>query len=255
MLRVLLLRMRSSTQRNDSTPPIERARSALRGPTMRRLIYPFVLLALLAAGPASAALIRSGDSTYTWTTDTSTGLDWLSFQVDPFGGTGLAPSTVGRSYHDVASEMGVGGDYQGWRYASQAEVFNFIFNISGQRYLGDGVDHDYGDLALAISSYTGFTSEAIPVSVGIIALVADVPAPSFHTQMLIFFNPNREPFGVWDADARVNDFTVAPDTGSWLVRATTSSVPLPSSLWLTATLIGVIGVARRRRLLSTRSDA
>ena len=65
--------------------------------------------------------IQSIDSPFgpnTITRDTVTGLDWLDLTV-----------TRGLSYEQVTAQMGPGGTYEGWRYATVAELDQLIANF------------------------------------------------------------------------------------------------------------------------------
>jgi hypothetical protein len=70
----------------------------------------FSILALTSLS-ANAGLIDHG----TYTEDTATGLKWLDF----------AP-TVGLSHHYVSSQFGLGGDFEGARFATGTEVQSFF---------------------------------------------------------------------------------------------------------------------------------
>lgn len=68
----------------------------------------------LVSAPAHAFIIDNGGSTL----DTSTGLEWLD----------LTAST-NRSYNDVASQFGAGGDFEGLRHATLVEVRHFFVEL------------------------------------------------------------------------------------------------------------------------------
>lgn len=77
----------------------------------------FMLAALLCGiQNAGAAFIDSG----TYLTDTTSGLDWLD-----------VTASVNRSYNDVSSQFGVGGDFAGWRYATGAQFNTMIEHWPG----------------------------------------------------------------------------------------------------------------------------
>lgn len=65
--------------------------------------------ACLAAVPitVNASIIDNG----TYVTDTATGWDWLDLT-----------QTAGMSYDDVTLQLGPGGLYEGWSYATRAEL-------------------------------------------------------------------------------------------------------------------------------------
>ena len=73
-------------------------------------------LLMSSVGCATAGLI---DNT-TYTTDTVTGLDWLDLTV-----------TRGLSYDDVVGQFSSGQLYEGWRFASRTEVWEFWTNAGG----------------------------------------------------------------------------------------------------------------------------
>ena len=75
-------------------------------------------LALLISGQAHAAIVGFTDNG-TYTTDTFSGLDWLD-----------VTESTNRSYDDVFGQL-MGGDFDGWRYASAAEVATFWDNAGG----------------------------------------------------------------------------------------------------------------------------
>jgi uncharacterized repeat protein (TIGR01451 family) len=73
-----------------------------------------LLSLLLSVGIGRAALVNTdwqtaGDNLIT--RDTTSGLDWLDLT-----------QTANRSYNDVSSQLGTGGQFAGFRYATQAEV-------------------------------------------------------------------------------------------------------------------------------------
>ena len=63
---------------------------------------------------ANAAIVDMGNITR----DTTTGLDWLDLT-----------ETANRTYLDVFSNFSVGGNLDGWRYASRLEVYELWSNI------------------------------------------------------------------------------------------------------------------------------
>ncbi len=61
------------------------------------------------------------------TNDTLTGLQWLDWSVTDF-----------RSYDDVSSELGPGGEFEGFRYATYDEVFE-LYQHAGVVNIGDPI--------------------------------------------------------------------------------------------------------------------
>ena len=127
---------------------------------------------------AHAELQIHTDANFSWTHDPDTGLDWLDFDGGP------APSTEGRSVTDILAQLGPGGDYEGWRYATRAEVTTFIFNVTGVAHDVDGSSENYDGITDAVANYTGYTVmerlSAVVTSINfdnvIFAITAD-PAP------------------------------------------------------------------------------
>ena len=76
--------------------------------TIRASLFPKLLAAAsfaLLTAPSSAAIVDAPDHTYL--TDTATGLDWLD-----------VTTTAGMSFNQVSSQLGSGGQFAGWRYAT-----------------------------------------------------------------------------------------------------------------------------------------
>ena len=68
---------------------------------------------LLFGSVANSAIISVTDPIFgadSVTQDTVSGLDWLDVNL-----------SVNRSYIDVSTQFGIGGDYEGWRYATVQE--------------------------------------------------------------------------------------------------------------------------------------
>lgn len=73
------------------------------------------LLGLISLN-SSAALIDHNS----YFTDTNTGLSWLD-----------VTATVNRSFNDVSSQFGVGGEFEGWRYATGVEFNALLYSWTG----------------------------------------------------------------------------------------------------------------------------
>lgn len=76
----------------------------------------------LASTSSQAAIIEGNDPRYPGTAnttiDTATGLEWLDWKV-----------TALRSYSTVSSNFRKGGNYEGWRYATEDEVGVFFAHL------------------------------------------------------------------------------------------------------------------------------
>lgn len=67
--------------------------------------------ALILSTSVNAALIDNGNIT----TDTETGLDWLDIT-----------ESTNLSYNYVSSQFGVGGQFEGWRYANTNDMRDYL---------------------------------------------------------------------------------------------------------------------------------
>jgi hypothetical protein len=206
-----------------------------------------LILAVAYNSSTFAALVSAADARFAWTSDSLTGLDWLDFDG------GAAPSTMGRSFNDVSSQFGNGGDYEGWRYASSAERLTFIFNATGVSYVGDFVRSSgdpspgYDGVTNGVASFTGFTQDFFGLFQQIFAIDSDVLNAGFHHLSQMKFFTSGSPTDEWAGHPTLEwaDGDASPDIGSWLVRST-SPVPLPGALWLLGSALGGFGLMRRR---------
>lgn len=106
----------------------------------------FSAVLLFSAAPSSAAPVDFINNTY-YTTDTISGLDWLDVTV-----------TASYSYTYVSSQLGVGGQFEGWRYAT-GEEFNIMVN-------------NYTDGTNPINNYAVVDQEVDKID-GLISLLGD----------------------------------------------------------------------------------
>lgn len=188
---------------------------------------------------ANAAIVDNG----TYTTDTATGLDWLDLTA-----------TAGMSYNQVTAELGAGGLFEGWTYATRAQVSGFwdAFGGDSNYYNGWSTQNNglfdvmaplVGDLYCTASACTPGDGLSKWITGGLsakgykeIALSADLATVS-QAATEDYFTPG------WNS-IRTTD--VAPDTGSALIRV--SAIPVPAAVWLFGSgLLGLIGVARRNK--------
>lgn len=202
---------------------------------------------------ANSAIIDLGSITQ----DTSTNLDWLDVTL-----------TRSLSYNEVFAEMGVGGKYEGWRYATVDELNRLIENFG---YPSGGADddlielmiHTLGDTSDAYYDSTDFYVDVAPDGAGgTWGILADInsAAGGAHWYARIsddeyIWRSSGEPKS--DNPDRVdtrysyllpNSYGI--DLGSFLVAASGTAVtpvPLPSVVWLFGlALAGMIGVKRKK---------
>jgi hypothetical protein len=197
------------------------------------------LLLLLVSAQVSAAVISVDDSVFgidSVTQDSESGLDWLDVVL-----------SVSRSFHDVSSQFGTGGDYQGWRYATGLEFVTLFDNILGNNavlYLnsvkatGSLID-PYVQMLGPTRDPQGFYGE--------IEGFIDYPTSVGRIRGAHALDSQRWQGGSTDATYSSSySSSVHPYRGSWLVRETTA-VPAPSIIALFALGLVGIGIARRKR--------
>ena len=170
------------------------------------------------------------------TIDSDTGLRWLDWSY-----------TANRSYNDVFSELGDGGEFEGFRYATEAEMRTLyanagaVFippidgfdpgNIPALLLLSDLFGHTYAGGAEAIYGLEGNASEQQ-------SALGDWPGSGTSHHMASAFNEGSGQIAVrW---LNMNDESAADFLGHALVM-----VPAPGTIVLGA--LGSLGLIRRRR--------
>jgi len=207
---------------------------------MKFLKIASIAMALVLSSSASAALIDND----MFTTDTSTGLDWLD----------LTESHL-RTYNDISSKFGAGEEFEGWRYATRAEVAGFWSAFGGDENHYNGWSTENNGLFANVSSLWGvpycninFCNEGEGT---LQALTAD-----FWSASSVWVVSARDASHIPDSATMdyfsnsSGSFSVATNgvvgTSSALVRV--SAVPIPATVWLFGSgLIGLIGFARRKK--------
>ncbi len=153
---------------------------------------------------ANAALINNG----TYTTDSATGLDWLDLSL-----------TNSMSYDQVSSQFGVGGLFEGYRYATVAELDAFGSGASLAT-----IDDLWASSAGAILFFTADFTGSGNVVVG------------YYDLAQALFNPSQTSYPSGAATSSLASALVS-----------VSAVPLPAAVWLFGSgLIGLVGAARRK---------
>jgi hypothetical protein len=214
-----------------------------------KLIGVVALLAALAS-PAHAALVAAdyktaGDALLV--RDTVTGLEWLR------------PSyTSGQSYNAVI------GGYAGlvttdhFTYATQAQVTSLLSqNFPTLPIVVSAAAGTAAGATAAQSFFALFGINTTPTCTGTPAgpcprswaITADAVGSSHYTIGVFELGAgtsNAKGYAL-TGNAYVNTLSGDPQMGSWLVRSTTSPVPLPAAAWLLLSGIGGLGALKTKR--------
>lgn len=179
---------------------------------MKKDFLKFVGIGLLAFQlvshqTASAAIVDNG----TYTTDTTSGLDWLD----------LTP-TLGKSYFQVEALLGSGQLYAGWSFATHDQLDMLAFNYTGlstASAINSSLNPNLFDGLIGMLGQT-FTGNSSTVY-GSMGLLSDIAFSSTH-EVGSFERFNLSPiYGTSLQVANTGKSTI----GSFLVRATTFSLP------------------------------
>ena len=219
----------------------------------------------LATASSQATIIDHGS----YFSDTNSGLDWLD-----------VTASVNRSYNDVFSHLGLGGDFVGWRFASSTEFNALLANWTGistnttGRTITTGTSPSVDGLVILFGSTldskllstTGQTwdsargfaeGEGIDFTLG---MLSDLPS-NIATQRQVAAiwdnESNGSPLDFYNASHRqVFTNSINGDIGSFLVRQNSStgnnppgsatSVDEPGTLVLLA--LGLFGISMSRKL-------
>ena len=202
-----------------------------------------VFLAVVSIN-ASASVVStdwqvSGDNLVTQ--DTTSGLEWLSFT-----------QTINTSRDYVLSQLSSGGQYDGWRYATDNEVVdlwtNFGFDLSINQSPTVGVASAG---LISAANLLGNTSNLLNSSIydyGAIGVTANLVGIDQYNVMGAwhYLVDNSTYYATVVSPNYVLTDSLTP-AGHYLVR--TSVVPVPAAVWLFGSgLIGIIGIARRKKV-------
>ena len=190
---------------------------------------------------AHAAIVDNGN----YTTVTATGLDWLDLT-----------ETSNRSYIDISSQLGPGGDFSGWRYASLVEM-NSLFDAfggngnyytSGNNGLFESLAPYWGDLkcelegcAIGDGSNDFYYHQTLTNNVVMLGNINDISQINIHSGLdvsLIYDQinlggPSGGPFNIAN-----------PTLAHALVRAT--AVPIPTAAWLFVSSLLTLALIRQK---------
>ena len=170
-----------------------------------------------------------GDRALTY--DTTTGLQWLDLTA-----------SSGQSVNEVLAQLGAGGTYDGFQYASENEVRTLFSNAGIPDLSGEWNSLNYQPV-LDLQTLIGVTRSSFGESFG---ATSDQGSSSLLVRA-IGLQEQSNPLSSVFEQGRVFTTTVDYDRtaflGHWLIKP----VPIPSAVWLFGSgLIGLIGLARRK---------
>jgi len=182
----------------------------------------------------------SGDNLLT--IDTASGLEWLD-----------VPVVLNRSYIDVSSQFGIGGDFEGFRYATVSEVGDLFQNAGLTLTPPEGTYTGEGLLVEALQNLVGITVVSTP-QLNTFGMTSDSAALCDEPDIGCVDGAwlLRDTSDLSLTISAAGGFSIQIDQAadhfsSWLVRDT-AVVPIPPAVWLFGSgLLGLVGMARRKK--------
>lgn len=192
-----------------------------------------LVLIFLFVSNANAALVKNGN----YFTDTSSNLDWLKWDL-----------TSNLSYNYVSTQFALGGQFQGYRFATanEAETLLSLFGFEPLNYTNTWVSAPVSAWN-ALADYMGYDVYGggqlvygMVASIGTSAVTyANFRDPSYPYLSCGF----QACTALWNYDKnRTYSFL-----GSFLVRESESQIPIPAPLTLIVLGLTAINYVRRRK--------
>jgi hypothetical protein len=206
-----------------------------------------VIAVAVSSSTASGSLIETDDPTFgigAITIDTATGSRWLDVSF-----------SQGLSYNQVSEQLGVGGTFAGFRFATSTEVQQLFENAGISATDGVYRDEDF-EPASSLLDRIGAT-ESGPLGRAVQAITGDALTPDSHAifQVAVKFPPfpNGSRGYAIGLDASFVEAALNSDVslsrGSWLVKA--EAAPEPSSFVLGGVAVAGWLIAKRRRAITS----
>lgn len=227
---------------------------------MKKIALPIGFLLLLCSHSANAGLVDMGSYVY----DTDSNIEWLR-----------VTETTGMSYNDVYAELGAGGAYEGWRYATINDFEGLLASQGYTPHHSLNCDAGISYCGTIAGWSTNFEDTADYRSVlNIINMLGNNPGGIYPTPQATGFLANEDPNsgnhylgflgidlegmglfpcefcafgGIYDADLD-NDLGV-DYTGSYLIRDRT--IPVPESSSFAFFLLGMMFLQAKRKKTRT----
>jgi len=226
---------------------------------VRLLVALYASLMALSCNVSATTIVSIVDHG-TYVSDTVTGLDWLDIT-----------ETAGWSYNQVVGEMGSGGAFEGWSYATRAQVSTLFDAFGGDsdyysntwstqnNGLLEAIGPLMGDLGCEIRGCTpgDGLSHFITADIATAADEGGKPPGTIeageHWSAVVYdyVTPHDTSFEEYVSISQLTEADDYSDLefGSALIRTSfvTSPVPVPASVWLFGSgLLGLVGIAKRK---------
>jgi len=203
----------------------------------KKLITLVFLSSVTFVQQSNASIVDSG----TFFTDTTSGLDWLD-----------VTASINRSYNDINSQFSVGGDFEGWRYATGTQLNTLIENHTGASIIDpipSSITYPNGTLAELVS-YFGSTFEH-SIAKFTTGILDDNAIPSGSIKFTGDLLTGKESFILDAYKPHIGSISTSSlsgnELGSFLIRGDEiPQVPVPAAIWLFSSgLVGLIGMNRK----------
>ena len=193
------------------------------------LALSFLAFSVFFSSPISAQVIEVDSVVFgpgTLTRDTVQGLDFLDLE-----------DTFGRSFQDVSSQLGSGGEFEGFRYATVDEIDSLVSNYNSPA-TPPGTPRLTALLDVATNLFGSDFSTGLSADLG----------PFGGIQIVSISEGANPPNATPTIEAAVD--RVSNTTGSFLVTPS-SAVPEPNSVSLCAVLfMGMLARRKKQPVLS-----
>jgi hypothetical protein len=208
--------------------------------TINSISLAAIILALSASTHATVISIDwkiTGDNLIT--RDTDSGLDWLDLT-----------ETNNMTYFLVSSQLGAGGQFYGWRYATNNEAVTLWSNFNVDVSIGLTIEPIDPGIVIA-TGFLGntYNEESSTFSHGLLGLTGDLTAQlDVPTVGAWYYKP--EALNVYSApnDRYQIRSNARISMGSYLVRDV-PTVPVPAAFWLFGSgLIGLVGFTKCKKV-------
>lgn len=158
--------------------------------------------------------------------------------------------TANMSVSDVDALLGAGGLYEGYRYATEAEVGAVTIALFGWHFPDDLIINTSPVIRYANDGKTAELSSFFGASLidgnntYVYGITADMSGGSYLSLELVDADNASPGWDYYSGDVFVGEFESSPFRGHFLVQ----TVPVPASAWLFGSgLLGLIGITKKAR--------